>query len=102
MPSRSRTNCYRWLEWPPGASVADVDTAYLRLARQYLRAGRKAELAALRDKERNREERIEHYWKLRGLIKKYGCENGVYADEGGFEAEPACPYARSKLKRARM
>ncbi len=53
----------------------------------------------LRYKEREREERIEYYRKLRELIKKYGSENVIDVDESGFKTVSTCPYAWSKRGR---
>ena len=50
----------------------------------------------LRYRERNREERIKYYRKLRELIKIHGSESLVYIDESGFEQIQTCMYAWSK------
>ena len=50
----------------------------------------------LKYRERNKEERIEYYRKLRELIKKYGSESLVFIDESGFEENVECVYAWSK------
>ena len=50
----------------------------------------------LRYRERNREERIEYYQKLRNLIKKFGSKSLVFIDESGFEDNQDCIYAWSK------
>jgi putative transposase len=50
----------------------------------------------LRYRERNREERIEYYRKLRELIKKYGSKSLVFIDESGFEENAGCIYAWSE------
>lgn len=50
----------------------------------------------LRYRERNREERIEYYQKLREVIKKQGSESLVYIDESGFEQFPTNVYAWSQ------
>jgi putative transposase len=53
----------------------------------------------LRYRERNREERIEYYRKLRELIKKYRSESLVFIDESGFEENAECIYAWSERGR---
>lgn len=50
----------------------------------------------LRYRERNKEERIEYYRKLRELIKEHGSESLVFIDESGFEETVECVYAWSK------
>lgn len=53
----------------------------------------------LRYRERNREERIKYYQKLRELIKIHGSKSLVFIDESGFEENPNCIYAWSKKGR---
>ena len=50
----------------------------------------------LRYRERNREERIKYYQKLRNFIKKFGSKSLVFIDESGFEDNQDCIYAWSK------
>ena len=50
----------------------------------------------LRYRERNREERIKYYHKLRNFIKKFGSKSLVFIDESGFEDNQDCIYAWSK------
>ena len=50
----------------------------------------------LRYRERNREERIKYYHKLRNFIKKFGSKSLVFMDESGFEDNQDCIYAWSK------
>merc|ERR1711872_461333 len=50
----------------------------------------------LRYRERNREERIKYYHKLRNFIKKIGSKNLVFINESGFEDNQDCIYAWSK------
>ena len=52
----------------------------------------------LRYRERNREERIKYYQKLRIFIKKFGSKSLVFIDESGFEDNQDCIYAWSKKK----
>ena len=50
----------------------------------------------LRYRERNREERIKYYQKLRNFIKKFGSKSLIFIDESGFEDNQDCIYAWSK------
>ena len=50
----------------------------------------------LRYRERNKQERIEYYRKLRELIKECGSESIVFIDESGFEENVECIYGWSK------
>ena len=50
----------------------------------------------LRYRERNREERIKYYHKLRNFIKNIGSKSLVFMDESGFEDNQDCIYAWSK------
>merc|ERR1712226_1822616 len=47
-------------------------------------------------RERNREERIKYYQKLRNFIKKFGSKSLVFIDESGFEDNKDSIYAWSK------
>ena len=50
----------------------------------------------LRYRERNREERIKYYQKLRNFIKKNGSKILLFTYESGFEDNQDCIYAWSK------
>ena len=49
-----------------------------------------------RYRERNREERIKYYQKLRDFIKKFGSKSLVFIDESGFKDNQDCIYDWSK------
>jgi hypothetical protein len=53
----------------------------------------------LRYRERNREERIKYYYKLRNFIKKFGSKSLVFIYESGFEDNQDCIYAWSKKRK---
>ena len=50
-------------------------------------------------RERNIEERIKYYQKLRNLIKKFGSKSLVFIDESGFKDNQDCIYAWSKKEK---
>ena len=50
----------------------------------------------LRYRERNREERIKYYHKLRNFIKKFGSKSLVFIYESGCEDNQDCIYTWSK------